>query len=133
VKIEIDTSKPDELRKLKREAEVVLATIEAALQAIGKNGVRDSPGQLPLIVPAPAAEAMPPGEPPLVQVVEEPLPDFFSRLPNPFSMRDALNLAPAENISLPSMRRIILRFVGRGLTQVRRGKGPKPSIFRRTP
>lgn len=127
VKIELDTSKPDELRKLKRDMEVVLATIEAALQAIGNNGAIDAPGQLPLIAPA-----LPPAPPPNhAPAAPEPLPDFLNRLPDPFSMRDALNLAPAESISLPSMRRTILRLVGRGLTQVKRGKGPNPLIFRK--
>jgi hypothetical protein len=88
----------------------------------------DSPGQLPLIA---AVQTPQPPHPNLALETLEPIPDFFNRLPNQFSMRDALNLAPAENISLIKMRRTVLRLVGRGLTQVRRARGPNPAIYRK--
>ena len=134
MRFEVDTSKPDELRKLKREMEVGLATIEAALIAIGKNG-NDSPAQAVLGLPVAAAPAPPTSS---TQEADPPpsprpeLPEPLNQLPSQFSMRDALNLAESGNYSLPSMRRMVLRLMNEGaLILVARGKGPKPSIFRK--
>jgi hypothetical protein len=121
MKIEIDFSKPESLRKQKRELEMALATIDGALAAINKNGRDVETPPFPQIagaIPMPA----PSGD----------VETIISQLPNQFSMRDAKFAADLADIPDSKLRREITKMIESGaLVMTERGQGRRPASFRK--
>jgi len=120
MKIEIDFSKPEGLRKQKRELEMALATIDGALAAINKNGRDvDQPSFPQIAVAAPAAT---------VGSVAE----IIAALPSQFDMRQAKTAADAAEIPDSRLRREIARMTEGGtLILVEKGQGRRSATFRK--
>jgi hypothetical protein len=120
MKIEIDFSRPEGLRKQKRELEMALATIDGALAAINKND-RDvgqpSFPQIAAAIPAPAVGSV---------------AEIIAAMPNQFDMRQAKTAADAAEIPDSRLRREIAQLTEKGeLILVEKGQGRRPASFRK--
>jgi hypothetical protein len=124
MKIEIDSSRPEDLKKLKREHEFALQMIDAALLAIGKNDRDSGESNFPQIVP-----------PRLEQLLTAPdtgVAGIIAALPIQFDMRQAKTAADAAEIPDSRLRREIKRQTDIGtLVLVERGQGRRPASFRK--
>ena len=120
MKIEIDFSKPEGLRKQKRELEMALATVEGALAAIGKNGRDVETPPFPQIAPAAPPSA------------NGDVGAIIAALPNQFNMRQAKTAADAAEIPDSRLRREIASLTESGvLILVEKGQGRRPASFRK--
>jgi hypothetical protein len=120
MKIEIDFSKPEGLRKQKRELEMALATIDGALVAIGKNGRDVDQPSFPQITPAAPVAAN--GDAAVI----------IAGLPSEFNMREAKTAADAAEIPDSRLRREIALMTEQGtLILVEKGQGRRPATFRK--
>jgi hypothetical protein len=121
MKIEIDFSRPDGLRKQKRELEMALATIDGALAAIYKND-RDKPNEPTF-----------PQIPPVVESSSNGSVDaIIAALPKEFNMRQAKEAAETAEIPDSRLRREMNILVeGGSLILVEKGQGRRPATFRK--
>lgn len=123
MKIEIDFSRPDELRKQKRELEMALTTIETALVAIGnigrEKGQQSFPG-IPDKSPAPITSS------------DDKVAPIIAALPDQFTMREAKMAADEAKIPDSRLRREMSRMTESGaLVMVQKGQGRRPATFRK--
>ena len=120
MKIEIDFSRPEGLRKQKRELEMALATIEVALAAINKNSreVETPPfPQITVAIPDPAVGGV---------------ADIIAAMPSQFDMRQAKAAADAAEIPDSRLRREMSSMIETGeLILVEKGQGRRPASFRK--
>jgi hypothetical protein len=138
MKIEIDFSRPDELRKMKRELEMALSTIETALSAIGKNSIDPQQPTLPQIQKeaAPAPDPTPTETETAQNILESgyTIAHLVERMPTEFTSSDLFVAGEAESIPRSAVRREIAEMVdGNWLIMVEQGQGRRPSRFRKTP
>jgi hypothetical protein len=137
MKIEIDTSKPDELRKIKRELEALLSSIDAALLSINRNG--EVPAQQPAL-PAPVGQTSQPmvetptaAEPPRrTRAPRRTAVYAISTLGPEFSTTEARLAADNIGVSDAQVRRELRRQIARGeLTPLEPGRGRAPATYRK--
>jgi hypothetical protein len=123
MKIEIDFSKPEALRKQKRELEMALLTIDSALTALGKNG-RDADQSLQPSLPQ-MKEAQ-------STAVAGTVEEIVALMPSQFSMREAKAAADVAEIPDSRLRREIAQMVEAGaLILAEKGQGRRPASFRK--
>jgi hypothetical protein len=129
MKIEIDFGRPDELRKMKRDLEIALETIDGALIAIGK--IPNDVNQPQLIQPA---------GPQVIENKDEassllslsPLTKLVEQMPTEFSMSEIYSAANAAGITRARARSKIDELVKDGkLAVVQKGQGRRPTTFRK--
>jgi hypothetical protein len=117
MKIEIDFSKPESLRKQLRELEMAAATIKSALSAID-NVDQPSFPQIPATVDSPARE---------IDVAS-----IIASFPAQFDMRQAKLAADAAEIPDSRLRREIAKMIESGaLVMTEKGQGRRPANFRK--
>lgn len=135
MKIEIDFNKPEELYKMRRELEMALSTIDGAIQAIKRNAVDPAqPALLPEIEVEHSNKAE--DEKQTVTHISETglhTSAIFSKLPNEFTMRDALTHPEAQNFADSRVRSDIATLIETGWIEViEAGAGRRPTRFRKT-
>jgi hypothetical protein len=131
MRIEIDSSKPDDLRKLRREHEFALQMIDAALSAIGKESIDPKQPSLPQI-PEDSPSA-PKKEGSSILDSGSDIAHLVDRVPVEFTSSDLFAAAEIENIPRSQVRRGLAELVeGEWLVLVEAGKGRRPSRFRKT-
>ena len=130
MKIEIDFSRPDELRKMKRELEMALSTIDGALVAISKSG--NDPKQPPL----PQIQQDTNGGASEVRIgilqSGSPLARLIDGMPNEFTMTNIFDAAENAGFSRARVRGAVNELVqNEWLILVEPGSGRRPSRFRK--
>ena len=132
MKIEIDSSRPDELRKMKAEHEFALRMIDAALSAIGNNTIDPKQPALPAIqesVTVDSSKALSKfsdfGDLKIGYLL-----DRFDT--SKFTSSDVFALAESEQIPRSLVRRELAELVHGGwLLLVETGQGRRPSSYRK--
>ena len=120
MKIEIDFSKPESLRKQKRELEMALATINGALTAMGKIESDVDHPTFPQIKEVQA------------NLTVNGVDELIAALPSQFNMRQAKEVADAAEIPDSRLRREIARLTESGaLIMIEKGQGRRPASFRK--
>ena len=124
MKIEIDSSRPDDLRKLKREHEFALEMIDAALAAISKNGRGADHPTFAQIAPTQGEDAS--------VATDAGVAAIIAAMPTEFNMRQAKAAADAAEIPDSRLRREIASLTEAGsLILVERGQGRRPATYRK--
>lgn len=122
MKIEIDFSRPDELRKTKRELEMALATIESALAQIGTNGHDAAQPSLPNLG----------SHQPTKAAISNYLDGIIASMLPEFTMREVMSYADAVGIPHSRVRREIASMTEMGaLVLIQKGQGRRPTTFRK--
>ena len=120
MKIEIDFSKPESLRKQRRELEMALTTIDGALAAINKNWREGDQQSLPHNSAVDAGSSA------------SSVSEIIAAMPKQFDMRQAKSSASAADIPVSQLRREIEKLMESGeLILVEKGKGRRPTSFRK--
>jgi hypothetical protein len=124
MKIEIDSSRPDDLRKLKREHEFALQMIDAALLAISKSADDSVESHLPQLAPTLSQE--------LMASTDNNVATLISAMPSEFNMRVVKLAAEAVDIPDSRLRREIAKLIESGaLVMTQKGQGRRPATFRK--
>jgi hypothetical protein len=129
MKIEIDFSKPEEMRKMKRELEMALSTIETAIIAVGKNGHDPKQENLKAIVETPVKsyDSMIP-----LSVDENVPAQIFSEMPDKFLGKHLMLKSDLMKFPRSKMRRELNNWLKKGdIILVEQGKGRRSSQFRK--
>ena len=130
MKIEIDSSRPDELRKLRREHEFALQMIDAALAAIGKNGV--DPKQPQLIRAGAESIENPATASAAILLSDSPIAGIVERMENEFTMSDIFDAAESGGITRSRARQSVADLIEKKyLICIEPGSGRRPSKFRK--
>ena len=120
MKLEIDFSRPDELRRQKRDLEMALSTIEAALRECEKNSVPSGQATLPSMEVPPAKKGA-------------SLADtLLAGVPDKFTMREAIDSGATFGMSSTAVRKLIALIATEGAIElIEKGQGRKPSSFKK--
>ena len=130
MKIEIDFSKPDELRKMKREFELAIATIETALSAAERNVPDPNQPPLPKIIDSANEKS----KVDMVGILQSnsPIARIISELPAEFLMTDIFAAAETAGFPPSRIRNYVAELVEGGwITLIQAGSGRRASRFRK--